>query len=440
MVTERKDTVKARPTKAFFVEMLTKDVNINSAIMDLVDNSIDGALRIHKDQSLDGLFVYLTISGDKFEIRDNCGGISVELAKEYAFRFGRDPNAPLGSIGLFGVGMKRAIFKLGQKFEVSSVAESDSFSVNAKIADWLKDETEPWTFPMDVKEFDEAIPEDQRGTVITVDDLYEGVAGQFASTTFVTTLLTEIETKHQVFIERRLNIQINGRSAVASAPKFAFTHDGALKPAYENFSIDGVAVRLYSGIGDTDVHNAGWYVYCNGRMVVTADQTKLTGWGELGTTTIPRYHHQFARFRGCAFFDSQNSTLLPWNTTKDGVDVELPIYRTVKLKMVSMMRPVITFLNQLDKELEEPDEEKRVLTQLVQRAAYLPPTSDIPVAPSFHYVKPLPRPRRPRTIRIQYERPETQVQQMKKCLHVYSAKRVGEMTFDWYLKNECQDE
>jgi len=40
----------------------------------------------------------------QFEIKDNCVVISVELAKEYAFRLGRDPQAPPGALGDLGEG------------------------------------------------------------------------------------------------------------------------------------------------------------------------------------------------------------------------------------------------------------------------------------------------------------------------------------------------
>lgn len=441
MTTQHEDSVKARPTKAFFVEMLVKDVSLLSAIMDLVDNTVDGALRVRGDGSLDGLFVLLTIQPNHFEIKDNCGGISVELAKEYAFRFGRDVNAPIikGSVGLFGVGMKRAVFKLGRQFQVRSTSARNSFDINVNVVQWQSNDSEPWTFPMLVEEYVEDTLEEQRGTTVTVSDLYEGVKSRFELPLFASSLEHEIAARHQIYLERGLNIKINGSSVAASAPQFAYTADRTLRPAYEDLCYNGVAVRLFAGIGDTNVDNAGWYVYCNGRMVVKADQTKLTGWGELGTTRIPKYHHQFSRFRGCAFLDSENPSSLPWNTTKDGLDVESDIYRTVRLEMVLLMRPVIDFLNRLDQELEEP-EEKRLLTALVARAEYLPPTRALPTAPSFHYEKPPPRPRRPRTVRIQYDRPTELVDRVKKCVRARSAREAGEKTFDWYLENECRDE
>ena len=85
MVASR-EKVSALPTKALFVEMLTKDVSLPSAIMDLVDNCVDGALRIRGRASLEGLEVSLTIGEREFRIEDNCGGIPLNIARNYAFR------------------------------------------------------------------------------------------------------------------------------------------------------------------------------------------------------------------------------------------------------------------------------------------------------------------------------------------------------------------
>jgi len=436
------DQAKASPTKAFFVQMLVKDVSLISAVMDLVDNCIDGAMRIRGDGRFDNLSVWIKLNQDEFEIKDNCGGMSVKLAKEDAFKFGRSTDAPVikSSVGLFGVGMKRAIFKMGKKFSVTSTWSRSWFEVSENVEDWLDRDEAEWTFPIRYELYTDDVPEDDRGTIIKVCDLYDGVKNQFADPLFASSLEREVADKEQTFLERGLNIKINGISIIPSTPKFAYTSDGSLLPAREDKPYDGVAVRLFSGVGEREVDKAGWYVYCNGRMVVKADQTSLTGWGEMGTTRIPRYHHQFARFVGCAFFDSEDSSRLPWNTTKDGLDVEHDIYRTVKLRMVSMMPPVIDFLNRVDKELDEPNEDKRVLNKLLEEVEYLPPTTELPVAQSFTYVKPQPVPKRPQTVSIQYERPKDLADLAKKCLKARSYRRVGEKTFDWYIENECQDE
>src|SRR4051794_23584283 len=89
---ESEGLVDARPTKRFFVRMLVRDIELVPAIIDLIDNSVDGAKRIRgagESPRFEGLRVDLTIREDTFEIADNCGGISIELATQYAFRFGR---------------------------------------------------------------------------------------------------------------------------------------------------------------------------------------------------------------------------------------------------------------------------------------------------------------------------------------------------------------
>ena len=79
--------------------------------MDLLDNCVDGASR-HIQQadpdirSFEGFRANIELSSDVFKITDNCGGISLDDAINYAFRFGRRANAPTDAefgIGLYGI-------------------------------------------------------------------------------------------------------------------------------------------------------------------------------------------------------------------------------------------------------------------------------------------------------------------------------------------------
>jgi hypothetical protein len=83
--------VDALPTKDLFVDFLTKDLTLSRAITDLVDNSVDGARRLRPNGSLNDLYVRLKVSAEEFEITANCGGIPLDLAQHYAFRFGGPP-------------------------------------------------------------------------------------------------------------------------------------------------------------------------------------------------------------------------------------------------------------------------------------------------------------------------------------------------------------
>ena len=46
--TEMAKTAQGFPTKEFFVGMLTRDIELNDAILDLLDNCLDGVVRQKK--------------------------------------------------------------------------------------------------------------------------------------------------------------------------------------------------------------------------------------------------------------------------------------------------------------------------------------------------------------------------------------------------------
>ena len=87
------DYVPAKPVKSFFVRMLTRDIDLSDAILDLLDNSMDGVIRSEKGQlaktkPYKGYAVDIKFDSHSFSILDNCGGIPWSL-REYAFRMGR---------------------------------------------------------------------------------------------------------------------------------------------------------------------------------------------------------------------------------------------------------------------------------------------------------------------------------------------------------------
>ena len=418
---------KASPTKEFFTHMFVRDIHLNRAILDLVDNCVDGALRLRRTRTFDGLWVALEARPDRFRISDNCGGIPMGLAREYAFRFGRARDADVlkHSVGRFGVGLKRALFKLGGKFVVESWAKDGSFAIDVDVEEWEEDEL--WEF-----EFSDARAADRptglhTGTVITATDLHPSVSSDLSSDRFLSDLRRELELAHEIAIAKRLAVSLNGKRLSHTPPDIL--QSKTIVPGVSLLKEDGVAVKLIAGIGPTDPSNAGWRVYCNSRMVLRADQSSDTGWGD----GIPRYHNQYARFRGYAFFDSDDPDRMPWTTTKSGVDTDSPVYRPVRAQMIRMMRPVITFLNALDR---EKDHDNDYLERAVESAQT---TELVNVTHESKFAAPSPPPRPPSsTTHISYSRPRKQVETAKKQLGVRTNGAVGEKTFDYFLIRECK--
>jgi hypothetical protein len=430
--------IDADPTKDFFISMLVKDIGTTRAIIDLVDNCVDGARRLRPNGKYDGLKITIETTKQHFKISDNCGGIPVDLAKHYAFRFGRPANmeATPYSVGLFGVGMKRAFFKLGKNFRIESTTQTSKFVVAEDVEKWkLRDE---WNFEfVELEQNRKRVPLSETGTVIVVGSLHGSIAESFSLDAFKTRLATELAVAHIDPTTKGLDIVFNG--VPLKQQSLLLFESRSLKSAHRRFVFhqgsERVKVRLYAGIAESDPSAAGWYVFCNGRLVLAADQDIVTGWGE--TREVPKYHNQYARFRGYAFFDSRNAALLPWNTTKTGVDTDSPRYRATRLKMIGLTRPVISFLNRLDAEKGRGLTDDKPLEAAVELAKPIE-LEDIPARSLFR----APKPGAPRVFpqmgRIQYFKPEEKIRLVRKALKVSTLKDVGERTFDYFYKRECE--
>jgi hypothetical protein len=227
--------IKAYPTKNLFISILVRDISIRDAIGDLLDNSVDGALGLHSDGNYNGLKVSIDFNteNNSFVIQDNCGGIDVKVARENAFQFGRLKGAIAiaHSVGVFGIGMKRALFRLGKKFTVESTAKDSSFTMGVDVDKWEEDQSN-WNFTFDKVEENrlQEYPENERGTKITVTNLHEDVISLFTNSTEVNALIEELQREHLYNIDQGLRISVNEAQLEAQELKLLASND--LKTAY----------------------------------------------------------------------------------------------------------------------------------------------------------------------------------------------------------------
>ncbi len=434
--------VDAEPTKDFFISMLTKDIELIDAIADLVDNSVDGARRLRGGGPYDGLWIRIEIGRDTFRISDNCGGIPLDVARDYAFRFGRAPgmSATPHAVGQFGVGMKRAIFKLGRHFTVSSVTQVSRFTMTVDVDAWKLERG--WQFVIDELQEDVPQSENHVGTTLEISKLNAAVRDDFALDEFAQRLRKDLSRKHEAGLNNELALSTNGIPLRINIAELLASDQ--IQPAHRRLSFgegpSKVDVRIYAGLAASRPQDAGWYVYCNGRLVLGPDQSSDTawGWGADGVS-VPRYHGQFAAFRGYVFFDSDDASRLPWNTTKTGVDLDSDIYRSVRREMLLVMRPVIDFLNRLDAEGGPRKDEAGPLAEAVKGATQVH-LAKIPEAAVFVAPQAAPRARPPETSSIQYVRAIAQISRLKKALGVGTNREVGERTFDLVYGAEVADD
>lgn len=439
-------TIQASPTKEFFIRMLTRDVLLTRAIIDLVDNSVDGAKRLRPDGDFNGLHVIINFSAEDFRIEDNCGGITIATARDYAFRFGRPKNAPAttSSVGQFGVGMKRTFFKLGRFFRVESSTATSRFEMEVDVEEWLNQggDTGSWHFDFKTIEEGIVIPPEDVGTKIVVNRLRDEPKQSFQLHGFLRSLQQGLSEGHALVLAQGMEMSVNG--VHLSHHPLELLQSSEIVPAYiEKIYYESdpnpVHVRLYCGISSRQKDEGGWYVFCNGRMVLRADQGIMTGWGEDEGNSTPRYHPDYAFFRGYVFFDCEDASNLPWTTTKTGVDADTWLYRTVREDMIQISKPVLKFLRELRSEradVSSGDRPSSALEKVIQRTAPCAITQ-LGAAPVF--VAPRIQPvSGPRMQKIQYSKPLEEVNAVKLQLGAKNFTEVGIQTFEYYQQYEVQ--
>jgi hypothetical protein len=447
---ESDKTVDAQPSKAFFIDMITRDLGLTDCILDLIDNAVDHAVaRTGADvmklltnggaqRTLEGCSVDVTMSEGQFVIRDTCGGISIHAAKTSVFLFGNpvDRGSP-GGLSVFGIGMKRAFFKMGRQILVDSHTETEWFTIDINVDEWQKKGDRNWDF--EFKETGARFPNDGKGpagTTIRVTRLHDDVRERFTHASFHNELMNRIAATYALFISAGLTIQLQGESIPSNLPTLG-TSDDRLTPGRKVLQHDGVDVLIVAGVtpAEDKVPPHGWYVFCNGRMVLEADRTRVTGWGD----GLPQWQPKYRRFVGYAYFRSDDVRRLPWMTTKQGVVFESSLYQTALAEMVVQARPVITFLNNLypGEQLPEGVLERKLLAQ-VQPVLI----TEVPKAEGRFKVDLAREKSRQenRLINISYKKPQKDIDRARECIKGpgLSAKKIGEYTFEYFLKQECE--
>jgi hypothetical protein len=359
----------ASPTKAFFVRMLTRDISLDDCILDLVDNSIDGAWEstdqrpseLKADDALSNFSIDIEISEDTFRIIDNCGGITLDDAANYAFTFGRKESEPQTefSVGVYGIGMKRAVFKLGKTIRIVSTYEEDGtligFVVPIEVDEWARENT-PWDF-----DIDEHSPADQPGVEIEVTNLSEETKQRFEDPEYARALRRVLGRDYLLPLMRGLHITVNG--APVEIQPLLFRQSDEFAPMRQSYADDGVAVEIVAGMWSappSDIQpedpsrtdrTSGWYVLCNGRVVLGADRSAASGWG----VSRPVWHNQYSGFAGVVLFSAADPTKLPMTTTKRNVDLSSAVYRRALVQMDRPTRVWIDYTNIRKDKLQEAE-------------------------------------------------------------------------------------
>ena len=431
----------ATPTKSFFVRMITRDISLEDCLLDLVDNCLDGARRHFALREHDavvpnyhGFRAALHLGQSEFRIDDNCGGIGIGNAIDYAFHFGRRPDAPNEgdyAIGLYGIGMKRAILKIGRTIAIHSATKEDAFICTIDVAQWLAHDR--WEFDMD-----DADQPDEAGTLIQISHLNSGISDEFADNAFVNRLSRIVARDYARFLIKGFAISINGTPV--NGYRYSVKENEEFRPYRHSYRDEDVVVEIIAGMAAAppndlepserpEIDYYGWFVLCNDRVVLPADKTESTVWGNEG---FPRWHYQYNGFMGMVLFHSIDPNRLPWTTTKRNVDESSPLYRRAVREMKKATRPWVEYTNQRKSDLED--------ARAKERAAKGVPLFQVPENQVFG-VPAMPDKAHVKVANILYQKPVAAVNKVRKTLGHgnMSYRDVGLKTFEYYVENEVEE-
>lgn len=448
--------VSFKPTKKLFIDILTKDISIHDCILDLLDNAVDSYTRNEINEKRE---VRLNFDKNELSIFDNCGGIDKKKLQEEVFRFGAKDfsnNAP--TIGLYGIGLKRSIFKLGKLIVFETDDGKNYCKLNIDVRDWLKKKDEEgndiWEIPLTDTLATRLINGQKPYTRIKVKKLRYETIESFVPE-FERNLKETVKIYYSRYIQRnKIDFYVN--NAKQSGFEIKIKASDEFKPVKVEDEHKGIKITIVCWLDlrekrlEKEAGHQGWNVFMNDRLVIFDDTSEDTGWLGKEQPYLPKFHSIYNDFRGVVFLNTNDPSKLPINTTKSGFYKEGEIYHYLLNLMVKVARPFIDFLSaKYNKQKEKIDEKEDELLKEISKnseegkeiietsiddkkteyqSKFTPPKTAIVTRPVI-----------PQST-ISFKKPKKQVDIMKKILKVRTNWEVGEKTFDYFWESEGLDE
>jgi hypothetical protein len=325
------------------VDGITRDATTEACIFDLIDNAVDAArnsllaelspknrasARKQASESYFHFAIKLSLNQSGLKIADNCGGIAIEQLKTMVMRFGSLSEPSMG-IGAFGLGLNRAMFKLGKMTHLTTDTGNERAELVLNIDKYIHDEDD-WELPAE-----EVQSTGKPGTSIEIRQLDEQASKFFGDERWVKGLIRELGRRYGRFIAKKLTLSVNDvlvqneevqireNSPFDTQTKLLKSEEGVIieiecgQHLYHRFAFEPGYDRAQNRRLTAQY---GWTIFCNDRAVIISDKTTKTGWDT-------KFHSEFYGFVGNVNFIDVDSRKLPWNTTKTDVNLNNEAYQ-----------------------------------------------------------------------------------------------------------------
>jgi hypothetical protein len=323
--------------RQYVFDILTSDISVADCILDLIDNSIDAARRdIFKKagkaglpDSYSGYEINVKIAHNKIEITDNCLGIDPNLLANTTFRAGAR-HIQNFSIGIYGVGLIRAFWKLGNRGTLTTDTGETAYKIS--FSKRQIEASENQKLP--------ASPIKSTGKKknhFVISEITEDTKIDLRDTEWIKLFKEKVQCVFGLCIRKGLKIKIEGSLIPEFGPRIR-EDIPQLKGGRSFVTKEGVDVHIEYGAhekyrfkdepGWSAPKNGeltpefGWYVVCNDRIVLVADLSLRVGWSQV-------WHSEYNGFIGWVYFTSKDAKLLPWDSSKTDISLEKRSQREV---------------------------------------------------------------------------------------------------------------
>lgn len=319
--------LNATPSKRIFYSIIA-DYDLNRSICELVDNGLDVWVRGKKARAI-SINIKLDQLQQTITVDDDAGGLP-RADLRYVVGPGETGTNPTDeTIGIFGVGTKRAVVALAQDVKITTRFPKDKTYQIDFDDNWLKDDD--WELP--VYEVDE-IPEGK--TIVELQKLRSPVTDEG-----IAHLKEHLQTTYAKFLTgKAVTLKLNGESI---SP--LFFENWAYPPKYSPRRYTGI---LHSEHGDVRVEalaglsresspaagEYGVYFYCNDRLVARALKTFDVGFTK-GLAGLP--HPKVSLTRVLVSLNGDARTM-PWNSSKSDISTKHPVFLALHAWLVQVVK------------------------------------------------------------------------------------------------------
>lgn len=322
------DILDATPSKRLFLSIIA-DYDLNKSMCELIDNAIDVWVKNGRSKKIE-----INITLNKIQqiilVEDNAGGIIKEELKYIVGPGQTSINVSVETIGIFGVGTKRAVVALSQDVKIITRYQNDKTHQVEFDDGWL--ENEDWHLP-----------------VYETDDISEG-------TTIVELKRLRIQISDESIAQLKYHLSITyAKFLVNDSISIIVNGDNIKSMFFENWAFppdypphkyigvlhseDGYDIRINAVAGLTRESSPaageyGVYFYCNDRLIVHALKSFDVGFTR-GIAGLPHPKVSLTRVIVCLNGDARG---MPWNSSKSDINTKHNVFIAIHQWLISVVK------------------------------------------------------------------------------------------------------